>query len=502
VNRYAGFKLMVRRTTPLVVILTVSLGLGVYLWKVLPEHRIISELPPAKPDAPNVLLLVLDTVRAQSLSVYGYNRSTTPVLEQFSKEGICFEQAFSTSPWTLPSHGTMFTGRFPHELFTASDTPLNPRTPIRVSYPTLAEVLSEHGYLTAGFVANLSYCTYAHGLHRGFAHYEDYRVSVPELFRSSRLTFWLAIKIWGNPEVADRKKAAEVNRAFLNWLDRQNGRSFFAFLNYFDAHDPYIPPKPFDREFGVDKPKDPFVRFTHKYKAHEIQALQDAYDGCIASLDHEIGLLLDDLRERGVLENTLVIITSDHGEQFGEHGLMYHVNSLYRPLLHVPLFISFPKRVPAGKRVKETVSLRDLPATVMDLLELKGEDWFPGNSLARCWKDVDHDLKHKEEMQFAEIVVGQKKPEWCPESWPVSRGRMTALLGLGYHYIQNGDGSEELYDIDEDPKEERNLANSEDGYALLPTFRSTLKSILAIDQSSSWQHAPQDTVASGGAAQL
>src|SRR5205085_8095982 len=106
---------------------------------------------------------------------------------------------------------------------------------------------------------------------------------------------------------------------------------------------------------------------------------------CIASLDHHVGLLLDELERRGVLDNTLVIITSDHGEHFGEHNLLLHGNSLYRDLLHVPLVVIAPGRVPAGRRVKEFVSLRDLPATVLDLLRLEGRGWFPGRSLARFW---------------------------------------------------------------------------------------------------------------------
>ena len=203
-------------------------------------------VPPA--GTPNVLLIVLDTVRADRMSLYGYKRSTTPALERLAQRGIRFAEARATAPWTLASHATMFSGRLPH------DVKVHWQTPLRRDFPTLAEYLGSRGYATAGFVANTEYCSYDTGLDRGFTHYEDYPPDVKHLrplrtalFASSA---WEAIS-WGlwrslGPFDAtvrwlthpDRKDAGSINRDFLDWLSHRQGspRPFFAFLNYLDAH--------------------------------------------------------------------------------------------------------------------------------------------------------------------------------------------------------------------------------------------------------------------------
>ncbi len=213
-------------------------------------------LPPA--DSPNVLLIVLDTVRADHLSLYGYERPTTPILEQLGKRGIRFDEARATAPWTLPSHASMFTGRWPHELGEKWMTPL------RGNFPTLAEYLGDRGYATAGFVANVGYCSQETGLARGFTHYEDYVLERLAPLRTSGLVEYVASAItemipalnirslrplqqlmsrWF--EVGKRKNAMSIRRAFLSWLSerQETERPFFAFLNFFDAHEQYVLPQ-------------------------------------------------------------------------------------------------------------------------------------------------------------------------------------------------------------------------------------------------------------------
>src|SRR5262249_11159297 len=167
-----------------------GLAVSLLLWQILSEQRAFATLPPAPPGAPNVLLITLDTVRAQSLSLYGYARPTTPQLERWAKTGVRFERALATAPWTLPSHVSMFTGRFPHEM------QVDWVTPFDAAYPTLAEVLRTHGYATAGFVANLIYCSYEMGLNRGFSHYEDYPVSLTQFILSSAFIRSVANADW------------------------------------------------------------------------------------------------------------------------------------------------------------------------------------------------------------------------------------------------------------------------------------------------------------------
>jgi arylsulfatase A-like enzyme len=371
----------------------------------------------------------------------------------------------------------MFTGRFPHELSADWLTPLD------ATYPTLAEVFSAQGYRTAGFAANLLYCTYETGLDRGFVRYEDYPITPRMIAHSSWLTRTFAEKfqgIIGNRQKLVRKSAAEVNENFTRWLSHQEQRPFFVFLNYMDAHSPYLPPEPFDLKFASKRPRDPWVREDHKYAAEEIDALMAAYDGAVTYLDHQLGLLFDELEHQGRLEDTLVIVTSDHGEQFGEHGLMGHANSLYLPLLHVPLVVSFPSRVPAGRRVPEPVTLRDIPATVVDLVGFEGKPHFPGHSLAPYWS-TGHDPGRSAAALLSEVSQSINLAAWLPSM----KGDMKSLVMDGMHYIKNGDGREELYDFESDPAEERDLAGSEEGRRALERFRRSLMTFLGRNRASS-----------------
>ncbi len=466
------FTRLVGRTIIFSGALVASLFIGFYVWKVVPGQIALANLPSSNAKTPNVLFIVMDTVRAESLSLHGYDRETSPNLDRLAESGVIFDRAVATSPWTLPSHASMFTGRLPHELFAEWETPLDAETPVRAEHRSLAEVLSEQGYATAGFVANVGFCSCSHGLNRGFTHYEDYVFSIDSFVNSSSLIRKIYKKyrrFRGDQDLVGRKSAADVNRAFLNWLSRRPKRPFFAFLNYFDPHDPYLPPAPFDTKFG-EKPDIAHVRHDHEYSVEEINQLRNAYDGSIAYLDHQIGALMDNLRDQGLLDDTIVIITSDHGEQFGEHGLMYHSNSLYSQLLHVPLVIAFPQRVPPNKRVAEPVSLRDLPATVLDLIDNEQDPVFPGSSLARFWDNRELATIDSEAL-VSEILIRENKPTWWPKFWPVEKGGMKSVVSQGHHLIREGDGSEQLYDFKNDPKETKELSDSKNQTQLLESLR-------------------------------
>lgn len=479
-----GFLGFVKRTLVWTIALAAAMTVGVYGWQNLAERRALAELPPPSPGAPNVLLIVLDTVRAQSLSLHGYPRSTSPRLESFSKKGVRFEMAMSASPWTLPSHATMLTGRWPHELSADWFKSLDD------THSTLAEALGAKGYATAGFVANTFYCGYETGLSRGFAHYEDYNLSPGEVLLSSSLGRTIANnssvrRVLGYERVIGSKDAAALNADFLNWLSRDRQRPFFAFLNYFDAHEVYLPPEPFYGKFSKsrvrnNKPIRHEMRRSLRQdwpemSPQEVQSEIDAYDEAIAYLDHQLGQLFDELERRGVLDNTLVIITSDHGEQFGEHRLFMHGNSLYSQLLHVPLLLALPSRVPAGVSVPEPVSLRDLPATVLDLVGLENGVRFPGGSLARYWDQKPKTSDAPSDAFLSELTGGIFGREW----YPAVRGDMKSLVAGPYHYIKNGDGSEELYDLKTDPLELENLARSDNTQQLIEKFRVSLEKTLA-----------------------
>jgi arylsulfatase A-like enzyme len=253
--RPAGFDRLARRSAPLLALAlaaTVAASYGRGLWA---EVRAAARRPGMATKATatagagprNVLLLVLDTVRSDRLGLGAGPRARAPHLARLAARGVRFDHALSTAPWTAPAHAGMFTGRWCHELSVGWDRPLD-RT-----WPTLAEFLAARGYATAGFVANTTYCSYETGLDRGFAHYEDYDVTP----RAVLLCSALVQRTWnfvgkrpalarllarGGLSASGRKSAARINRDFLRWLDRAGDRPFFAFLNYYDAHHPYLTP--------------------------------------------------------------------------------------------------------------------------------------------------------------------------------------------------------------------------------------------------------------------
>lgn len=453
-----------------------GLALGVNGWQALGEAFTTSGARAASANIPNVLLVVLDTVRSASLSLYGYQRPTTPNLQRIAKAGVCFERAFSTAPWTLPSHASMFTGRYAHELSA------NWQAPLDATYPTLAEILSDRGYATAGFVANNLFCSRASGLDRGFAHYEDFTLSPGQIIYSSSLGRMIAgqevvIRTVGYYDDLGRKSASELSNNFLSWLSRRGRHQpFFAFLNYYDAHSPYLPPAPFDRLFQPQRPRsDPRMHIPREWSAQEIEAQQDAYEGSIAYLDHHLGTLFGELEAQGLLDNTLVIITSDHGEEFGEHGVMIHGHSTYLRSIHVPLIISFHSRIPSGVGIAEPVTLRDLPATIVDLLGLNNQGRIPGNSLVQRWANTSRGSNQSSALLSELSTIGIQLPNW----YPVGKGDMKSLVAEQYHYIKNGDGREELYNFANDPLEALELAGRADFRAILERFRESLEVVLS-----------------------
>jgi arylsulfatase A-like enzyme len=403
----------------------------------------------------------------------------------------------------------MFTGRWPHELSAGW------RSPLDATHPTLAEYLAKRGYATAGFVANTSYCASDSGLGRGFTRYRDYSLSGLSAFKMASL---VKRTLDGIQSVAnflddqldfaaprryvermmvsfntDRKDAATVNRQFLDWFSTRPSpeRPYFAFLNYFDAHGPYeLPPRRI-RRFGA-KPTNARERrlienwwSTHKkgLPARDRTFVSNAYDDCVAALDEQVGRLFDELDRRDALRATWVIIVSDHGESFGEHpGVFCHGTSLYQTELHVPLVIIPPGGRGAQQRVADTVSLRNLAATVVDLLGLAAGSPFPGESLASYVTALAPATAHTRgdsEQALAEVVPRESldpDPEGTPkQDWPLG-----ALVAGGWAYIRReGDVREELFDLSVDPAELHNLAANPAERPRLERMRESLRDLTA-----------------------
>jgi arylsulfatase A-like enzyme len=459
------------RTAATLATLFIVAGVATRGTRLVSERRAMATLPAAPDGAPNVLLIIFDTVRASATSLYGYARPTTPELDRLAASSVVFDRAFSTAPWTLPSHGSMFTGRYAGELSARWRAPLDERD------RTLAEALASRGYATGAFVANPFYTIHETGLGRGFAHYDDVPASLEQIIASSPLTqtpfvkrlvrnpsregLWRSIREFDfrlshNPAY-DRKTAGRVNGDFLRWQQTLDGRPFFAFLNYFDAHSPYEPPPGYAERFSSSP------------------TLRDAYDGAVAYMDHEVRVLLDELARRGALDRTIVVVTSDHGELFGEWGLRSHGNGLYPQLVQVPLLVHAPGRVPGGLHVTRAVSQRDLARTLTELSGVAIDPPFPGSSLAAFWNGA---------APTPSPVILDFEGADSPET-PDEARSVIGVANDTLQYLLRDDGRELMFDLRTVNEDTTNLASAPSRAAALAALRSEVKRIEAMRRPGS-----------------
>jgi arylsulfatase A-like enzyme len=381
----------------------------------------------ADPGRPNLIMIVLDTVGADHLAMYGYDRVTTPEIDQFVRRcATLYTEAYAISSWTLPSHGSLFTGLYPsqHGAHRAAvkDRYGFPKVQrLRADVPTLAERLSAFGYQTAAIVANAHYLGHDYGLDRGFAHYDDRW--------GAHLDFLLLPQLAGFlPALGQsvHRSAETITNLAMDWLgERQQQRPFFLFLNYMDPHAPYLPRPPFDRAFSDQQPPDPYD------PPQSLFAL--SYDRELAFLDYHVARLLQDIEARGLLDDTAVIITSDHGEAFGEHGTWWHDNTLYSELLRVPLYV---KSAGKCRTSQSTERVTTVDVHHLALHEVGVEASMPAADPARV---------------IAELH-GVKNPFIMPDR------DLLAWISDGVKWIVSSTGSVEAYALDSDPGERHNLA--------------------------------------------
>jgi arylsulfatase len=349
--------------------------------------------PPAPPPIKyNLLVISIDTCRADHLKCYGYNQDTSPHLDQLAKEGVLFENLTAATSWTVPSHMSMFTSLYPsvHGV-QAIDGRLGK------GVPTLAQCLAKCGYVTAAFVL---WPALAHqfGFDSGFQLYDDLSVHRREMRGQFK------VKGRSNPEITDLA---------TEWLNKHSQEHFFLFVHYFDCHNDYIPPAPYDTKFdpdykGRENGRDIFRRKSDQDIAKHISIRDLAhmvalYDGGIAFTDEHVGKILQLLQDLQLSEKTLVVVLSDHGEAFLEHGKLCHGNSLYEEALHVPLIMRLPGVIPAGKRVAGNVSHVDLMPTLLGLLQMPGPSKVQGIDLSPA---ILGDQPVPERLIYSELMMG------------------------------------------------------------------------------------------------
>jgi arylsulfatase len=460
------------------IIFCLLYDISTFSWR-LPERE-----NAGKEDSTPVILITLDTVRARNLAPYGYRRVTTPRLDAFAQESIIFERAYSSSSWTLPSHASIFTGKwiFEHGANTLAQQ-------LRSDIRTLATELFEHGYRTGGFVGG-PYAKARYGMAQGFEIFRD-RLDFFEwhtLFENYSIRRlldrfapnWTRLVLKTDGE----RTAKEMLPDILQFVDETRGSPFFLFVNFFDAHAPYNLGEEFRPMFGAEgadldtldrivngQYQDGDLRFSHlTVDEADREMLVNLYDSELYHLDQHLGQFFDHLRAQGLYDRSLIIITSDHGEEFLENGGLQHRQTLFEEVVHVPLYIKPPLLAEElqGTRVSSPVSNKDIFETVLDFSE-------PSNNTPaslRCYWRFPASCPSKP--VFAELYGNRRFG--IIDQFAVWQDGYKLLLGTNLHgRLRDG-----LFDIDVEPREQTDLAqgNPEQARALFEALPIEIQTIL------------------------
>ena len=404
----------------------------------------------------SVILIVLDTVRADRLSPYG-NPGVTKNLEAFSRDALIFENCVAPSPWTLPSHASLFTGLYPtehgshHHLDSKKKTWLGfplPR-PLDEEFVTLAEIFRDSGYTTCAIASNYSLLNAEFKMDQGFQFFDNRenigKVYVRHPFRPVIHLFCNLVNIY--PKfIMSFRTADDITRECLHLIEKLDASPFFLFINYMDAHDPYRPPSPFSGYFldtsfpRLYRFKQYFLRFVLRFtkrwwngKSWNSYHLSQ-YDGEIAYLDSELGKFFYRLKKMGNYDSSLIIVASDHGELFGENGIYGHECFMYEGVVKIPLMIKFPYSTRVG-REDVMITLADLFSTILSICELPLPDEISAKAFGNASSPVVAEL-YKDRIGAHRILY---------------EGKYKFM-----HYEHGRDP--ELYDLDRDPMEKDNLA--------------------------------------------
>ena len=433
------------------------------------------------PERPNVLWIVWDTVRADHLGLYGYAKPTTPFLDTWAKEARVYDDCIAAANYTAPSHASFFTG-----LLTSQHRTSNDHLRLDDGLTTIAEILRDGGYQTYLYSAN-PHISSEENFDQGFMQVEHpwdekYRQAALELIRdkldpgdrSSGLPEKIRRGHFGKWDIKAAGPLAE--RALLEWLHRcDRERPYFAFLNYMEAHRPYIPPRSYRERmmnpaqvalsYEIDRSWASQWSYTFgltDYSDEELAVTAATYDAALAELDDLLRSLVGALEKEGYLENTVVVVTSDHGEHLGDHHMIGHQHSLYDALIHVPLIIRYPARFPAGRDPRPAM-VHDLFPTLL-ALSGRGASTPPGGGAVSL---LDPPLEQRVRLSESLGVfrdpfaaVQQMHPGWEPTAW---ERELRAVIDGPDKFIWSSNGRHELYRRDEDPREERNLAGQETG---------------------------------------
>jgi arylsulfatase A-like enzyme/uncharacterized membrane protein YbhN (UPF0104 family) len=403
-----------------------------------------SDRPSAVARGHNVLYIVVDTLRADHLPVYGYGAGNTPNLDAFAKDAVRFEHAYANASWTRPSFASLLTGRY-----ASSHGVMSKSAGLPDAATSIAELFSQAGYATGGIVTNYNVAPFFN-FQQGF---DEYHYLAPDFIfgasdTAAKLSLLQVVRrideraraalSWSKPGSA-YQDAATVNRELVKWLDaRKAGTPWLMFVGYMDPHDPYYE-HPYN---GIG-----YSRAAHiKPDPSEAEPLRKLYDGEITYWDEHFGALVAELKRRGLYEDLTVVVTSDHGEEFMEHGGFWHGTTLYDEQLHVPLFVKLPKQERAGTAIKHWVESVDVVPTLLSLhriavpKEVQGLDLFVGKE--QTFAEESHEGN----------VLKSTRVEDARGQWKIISANAGNPRGLK---------ERELYRVDSDPKEQTDLAARE-----------------------------------------
>lgn len=389
---------------------------------------------------PNVILISIDTLRADHLHGYGYGPETSPTLDNLMRRGSSFSAAISSAPWTLPSHVSLLTSLYPHSHGVISES-----LALNDDVATLPALLKKAGYRTAGFTT-MPHLSPRHGFGRGFDAYMCEEVPAP----------------------------TALERA-LRWVDGIGAEKFFVFIHLFDVHSDYDPSERFLEMFeesyagDVDGKGKTLYRIRDgelELSTEDLRHLIALYDAEIRQLDNNIGMFFAAMESRGLLGDTVVIVTSDHGEEFLDHGGVLHGQTLYDELVRIPLIIAGPG-VPEGKSVNKQVQAIDIMPTILDLCGVGIPFEAQGRSLVPLMRGQDPEWT---EVAFIEA-------DWRNRKHDIKRAIRTGRYKLYYDRLS---GSEELYDLVADPGEKNNILETHPEIA--DPLRKQLRQWMATDR--------------------
>ena len=411
-----------------------------------------SPIDEAKGKRPNVVFILLDALRADHLPIYGYSRQTAPNLTALARQGMTFTKMYAQASSTRPSVATIFSSLYP-SVHKANET----QDFFSASATTLAEVLQAAGYKTFAASANANVSP-TFGYAQGF---DEFRVWKTESTFRITMMGRLAEDVLG-PKRLGRMlgehaeivpQADAITDITLRWVSQDHTGPFFLYIHYIDPHDPYRPPSPYDQAFDFrrDPPMraegvDPLKLIPKGQEREKIGRTLDQYDGEILYTDSQVDRLLKGLKEMGVLDNALVIVTADHGEEFFEHGKDIHGKSLYEEVLHIPFLMSWPGRIPGGKAYHGIAGLVDIMPTILSLVGIDPPAGIQGLSFAA--QLFDSNIAMPKRKLFAQVVQSGFSLEM------VRDGRYKLIRQVSGPQK----GLEEFYDLVKDPLERTNIA--------------------------------------------